>query len=123
MQKSSYLTSEKVKIIARIRGPSQNELYTAPSNQTATRKARSPSPNTAAARKTTSVKSALDYAYSFYVSDRAGASKLFYFPNPLQKRLLDESIRSDDDIEHLQGTVLASSQVFSFDRALSVSLK
>ena len=125
MQKSNLLSTERVKIFARIKAPSQNDLYATPQHQTSTRRARSPSPNATTTRRSVSNKSLAtkDYLYSFYAHDEPGATKILYFKNPISKKVLEENIRSEDEVEDLQSTILASSQSFAFDRAFSANLK
>jgi hypothetical protein len=125
MQTSDQSKTPRVKIFAKIKPHSQNDLFNAPLNQNATRRVRSPSPSTSTSKKTTTVKSpsAQDYEYSFYAIDQPGAKKIFYFPNPIQKRMLEESVKSEGDSEQLQSSIFGPTQVFNFDRAFAAGQK
>ena len=125
MQISDRTKSRRVKIFAKLQPPTQNDLTSGLSNQNATKRVRSPSPSTSTSKKSATLKSpsAKDTAWSFYALDLPRAKKIFYFPNPIQKRLLEESIKSDDEVDQLKSTFFASAQTFSFDQAFSTNQK
>ena len=124
MQKSPLPNDDKVEVFVKIKPPSQDELYTASTKaQLSAKTTKAPSPSAASVRRAIPMKTSLlkDFPLSFYASDSSNAKKVFFFQNPIPKKLLDENIKSESDLENLRQTVFSSSTPFEFDRAFSMN--
>ena len=113
-------------MLVKFKPPSHDELYTASTTaQLKNRNTKITSPSAASIRRAMPMKTTLlkDYPLSFFAFDSLEARKVFFFQNPITKRLLDESVKNERDIENLRQSVLPSSQSFEFDRAFSINQK
>ena len=126
MQKMQQSVHDRVQVIVKIKPPSQDELYTISTNtQLKNKSPKISTPSAASIRRAMPMKTSLlkDYPLSFFALDSTNAKKVFFFQNPITKKLLDESVQSEKDIENLCQSVLQSSESFEFDRVFSINQK
>lgn len=124
MRENQSLDAARVKVYAKIKPPTQEELYATFANtQRGIPSARFLSPRDSKAKTPLSMPLSLldDFPLSFYTFDASDSKKVFYFPNPISKRMLDETLYSENNSDPRRDSVFSSSRAFEFDRVFSIN--